>query len=65
MIRVLEDGWREEASEGPYTETLQTKDGWSIIRYYGESLFRLEKNGKEIRKFRTIENAKKKVDSVK
>ena len=25
MLRYLADGWRDESSEGPYTEILQTK----------------------------------------
>lgn len=29
---MLKDGWRDESSEGPYTDTLQTKDGWEICR---------------------------------
>ena len=28
MIITLDNGWRDESSEGPYTEVLQTKYDW-------------------------------------
>jgi len=40
MIHTLKDGWRDESSEGPYTETLQTFYDWKtrieyrILRLY-------------------------------
>ena len=39
---MLEDGWRDESSEGPYTETLQTKGRWTIVRLHGEKRFALK-----------------------
>ena len=39
MMYMLPDGWREESTEGPYTEVLQTKyvDGvvFTIIKIFG------------------------------
>jgi len=32
MWITLKDGWRDESTEGSYTETLQTKEGWSLSR---------------------------------
>lgn len=34
MIIWLKDGWRDESSEGPYTETLQTKGRYHIVRLH-------------------------------
>lgn len=61
----LKDGWRDESSESPHTEALQTyydwktKDKWQIHRLHGERLFTLSCNHKKVRnKFSTIEAAK-------
>ena len=67
-IWELEDGWRDESSEGPYTETLQTLGCWSISRlheYYRrghDNLYKLEFKNKLVRKFKTIESAKSYVE---
>jgi hypothetical protein len=60
----LKDGWRDESDEGPYTETLQTKDDWTICRlisrHRDSEMYELE--NRKIRykgEFDTIEDAKK------
>jgi len=64
----LKDGWRDESTEGPYTETLQTKEGWSISRgyplYRDDAMFRLSNRYHNIeKKFMTVDDAKQYVDS--
>ena len=70
MIIHLKDGWRDESDEGPYTETLQCKGPWKIVRarltvwrngqekVETERLFSLLKNNDLITEFSSIEDAK-------
>lgn len=68
-IWTLNDGWRDESSEGPYTETLQTLGWWSISRLYdfhrrgSDNLYKLEFKNKLVKKFKTIEEAKAYVET--
>jgi hypothetical protein len=57
---MLKDGWRDESSEGPYTETLQTKGNWAIIRLLGDKKFTLKDTSHtvELVDFDTVEAAK-------
>jgi len=62
----LADGWRDESSEGPYTETLQTKGDWQIVRIFKVHGFGLEDKkydliykGSKAGSFDSIEGAKK------
>jgi len=60
---ALKNGWRDESTEGPYTEYLQTKGKWEVSRLYpghrSNDLFTLRnrRSGKE-REFKSIEEAK-------
>jgi len=66
----LKDGWLDESSEGPYTETLQTKGDWSILRLYStdrvsnDYLLRNTKTGLR-HPFKSIEEAKQFVKEFK
>lgn len=66
-IWKLDDGWRDESSEGPYTETLQTLGGWSISRLHEfhrrDNLYKLELKNRLVKKFKTIEEAKAYVEN--
>lgn len=61
---MLNDGWRDESTEGPYTETLQTLGNWQIFRGHlprrtGDK-YRLKYWGTNLSgEFDTIEEAKK------
>jgi hypothetical protein len=57
---MLKDGWRDESSEGPYTETLQTKGNWAIIRLLGDKKFTLKDTSHTVEAidFDTVEAAK-------
>lgn len=59
---MLKDGWREESSEGPYTETLQTKviegESYQIYRLYDHKEFVLRKNSIVLGNFSTLQLAK-------
>ena len=64
---MLGDGWRDESTEGPYTDTLQTKGGWEICRltppHRSSDKFTLTNQRLKVnRKFDTIEAAKAFVD---
>lgn len=66
----LKDGWTDESSEGPYTETLQTKGPWKIVRLYphhreNDSYKLYHSDFTLDYKFRTIEAAKAYVTSFK
>lgn len=54
----LEDGWRDESSEGPYTETLHTSGSWRIVRLFGETDFSLYRESVFISNFSAISEAK-------
>lgn len=59
---MLKDGWRDESSEGPYTETLQTKGDWQICRLVGEAKFTLRNDPLGVKmEFSSVELAKKHV----
>lgn len=59
---MLKDGWRDESSEGPYTETLQTKGDWQICRLVGEVKFTLRNDPLGVKmEFSSVELAKKHV----
>ena len=58
MMYMLPDGWRDESTEGPYTEVLQTKGEYTVVRCYGETLFTLRHTNGSRKIFRTIEAAK-------
>ena len=68
---MLKDGWREESSEGPYTETLQTKviggESYQICRLYNQHEFVLRRNSTALGSFSTLQLAKDAavVDSLK
>jgi hypothetical protein len=60
---MLEDGWRDESSEGPYTETLQTKGPWTIVRlttpHRRNNQFLLKNSETKFeQEFNTVEEAK-------
>ena len=60
---MLKDGWREESSEGPYTETLQTKviegESYQICRLYNnETKFTLQVGHTALGKFDSLALAK-------
>ena len=63
MMYMLSDGWREESSEGPYTEVLQTKyvDGntYSIVKLFDQIEYVLKINSiASDTLFQTLESAK-------
>ena len=69
MWILLEDGWRDESSEGPYIDTLQTKYDWknnivwSVVRGINETMFRVKKKHDEFtEEFSSLDSAKKFVD---
>jgi len=61
---MLEDGWRDESDEGPYTAVLQTKydwnthKQWTISRLHNETKVILHLDHSEIGSFDTTEEAK-------
>lgn len=59
----LSNGWRDESTEGPYIDTLQTKGVWSIMRERSSDMFQArnsETGGKFY--YKTLEEAKRAVD---
>lgn len=63
MMYTLKDGWREESTEGPYTETLQTKGDYRIFRLYGDDKFTLEMKNGTREMFESLESAKARVNA--
>lgn len=63
MMYMLADGWREESTEGPYTEVLQTRyvDGntYAIVKLFGQVKYVLKVNSRALDiSFYTLESAK-------
>lgn len=63
MIYMLSDGWRDESTEGPYTEVLQTKyvDGnvYTIVKLFDQVEYVLKINSIVLdTSFHTLESAK-------
>ena len=60
---MLNDGWRDESTEGPYTETLQTFGGLTTLRLYRpycrHGFYELSHCSGFKKKFRTVQNAKR------
>lgn len=58
----LVNGWWDESSEGPYTEVLQTKGSYSVVRLYPRDRedddFVVKLSGDVVTSFKTLEKAK-------
>lgn len=60
----LENGWRDETSEGPGCHTNQTyydwktHSVWSVVRYYGSAKFVVKRDGISLREFDCLQDSK-------
>lgn len=65
----LKDGWRDESTEGPYTDILQTKyvDGinYTIVKSIYDNAIKVKINSRElVGTFKNLDTAKQAVDNI-